>query len=96
MNPLFRCNSAQFIHCLLYTSLQFLTDSLQHVEKLSWHQYLIADAIYIQHQTVFRDILDVYKRQHVINAVRTVDPRAFINSIKTTELSGKFYHKPED
>ena len=34
--------------------------------------------------------------KHVINAVRAVDPKAFINSIKTTELSGRFYHTPED
>ena len=34
--------------------------------------------------------------KHVIKAVREVDEHAFINAIKTSQLSGRFYQKPED
>ena len=48
-----------------------------------------------EHDMVY-SVVSSAESKHVINAVRTVDPKAFINSIKTTELSGRFYHKPED
>ena len=34
--------------------------------------------------------------KHVLKAVREVDKHAFINVIKTSQLSGHFYQKPED
>ena len=34
--------------------------------------------------------------KHVLKAVREVDRHAFINVIKTSQLSGHFYQKPED
>lgn len=48
-----------------------------------------------EHDMVY-SVVSSAESKYVINAVRTVDPKAFINSIKTTELSGRFYHKPED
>lgn len=34
--------------------------------------------------------------KRVIQAIRQVDPAAFINAIRTEQLFGRFYHKPED
>lgn len=31
-----------------------------------------------------------------IRAARTIDPKAFVNSIRTTELQGRFYMRPKD
>ena len=31
-----------------------------------------------------------------IRAAREIDPKAFVNSIRTTELQGRFYMKPKD
>lgn len=32
----------------------------------------------------------------VIHAVKEADPRAFINAIRTEQLSGRFYQKPTE
>ena len=50
----------------------------------------------LEERNMVYSVVSSAESKHVINAVRTVDPKAFINSIKTTELSGRFYHKPED
>lgn len=34
--------------------------------------------------------------KRVIQAIRQVDPAAFINAMRTEQLIGRFYHKPED
>ena len=34
--------------------------------------------------------------KHVIRAVKSVDPQAFINAIRTEQVSGRFYQKPAD
>ena len=34
--------------------------------------------------------------KQVVARVRTADPHAFVNSIKTNSLTGRFYRRPND
>ena len=45
---------------------------------------------------VFTLIIDSNQVKQVTRAVRDIDPNAFINVIKTNQVSGNFYRKPND
>ncbi len=41
-------------------------------------------------------VVDAPDARKVIKAIRDVDPKAFINSVRTSELKGNFYFSPKD
>ena len=47
-------------------------------------------------RNVVYSVVSSSETRKVISAVREVDEKAFINLLKTQELAGRFYHKPED
>lgn len=50
----------------------------------------------LQERNMVYSVVSSAESKHVINAVREVDEQAFINAVKTSRLSGRFYQKPED
>ena len=47
-------------------------------------------------RTMVYSVVSADEVKRVITNVRSVDPRAFINSIKTNSLTGQFYRRPND
>lgn len=47
------------------------------------------------HQVLY-SVIATDSARHVIKRIRDIDAHAFVNSIRTTELSGRFYMKPKD
>jgi len=47
-------------------------------------------------RTMVYSVVSADEVNKVISSVRSVDPQAFINSIKTTAVSGQFYRQPND
>lgn len=45
---------------------------------------------------VVYSVVSSAESKHVIQAIRKVDPKAFINAIKTEEISGHFYQRPHE
>ena len=50
----------------------------------------------LEERNMVYSVVSSAESKHVIKAVREVDEHAFINAIKTYQLSGRFYQKPED
>ena len=50
----------------------------------------------LEERNMVSSVVSSAESKHVIKAVRDVDEHAFINAIKTSQLSGRFYQKPED
>lgn len=50
----------------------------------------------LEERNMVYSVVSSAESKHVIKAVREVDEHAFINAIKTSQLSGRFYQKPED
>jgi uncharacterized membrane-anchored protein YitT (DUF2179 family) len=47
-------------------------------------------------RNVVYSVVSSAESKQVIAAVRAVDPKAFINAMRTEELDGRFYHKPAE
>lgn len=47
-------------------------------------------------RNVVYSVVSSAESQKVINTVKAVDPKAFINAIETNQLSGRFYQRPTD
>ena len=47
-------------------------------------------------RTMVYSVVAADEVKRVINSVRAIDPHAFINSIKTNSLTGRFYRRPND
>ena len=45
---------------------------------------------------VVYSVVSTHESTRVISAIKDVDPAAFINTIKTEKVKGRFYHKPKD
>ena len=50
----------------------------------------------LEERNMVYSVVSSAESKHVIKAVREVDEHAFINAIKTSQVSGRFYQKPED
>ena len=60
--------------------------SIMHAEGAHEHK---------DHQVLY-SVIAADGARHVIKRIRDIDAHAFVNSIRTTELSGRFYMKPKD
>ncbi len=47
-------------------------------------------------RNVVYSVVSSAESKYVIQAIRREDPKAFINAIRTEQLSGRFYQKPEE
>ena len=47
-------------------------------------------------RSIVYSVVSSAESKKVIRAVRQTDPQAFINAIRTEQLSGRFYNKPAD
>ena len=60
--------------------------SIMHAEGAHEHK---------NHQVLY-SVIAADGARHVIKRIRDIDEHAFVNSIRTTELAGRFYMKPKD
>ena len=51
-----------------------------------------------EHRTrkVVYSVVSKDESKHVIRAVKEADPAAFVNALRTEELSGRFYQRPTE
>lgn len=47
-------------------------------------------------RSVVYSVVSTAESQRVISAIKEVDEAAFINTLKTEQVKGRFYHKPKD
>ena len=47
-------------------------------------------------RSVVYSVVSTHESGRVISAIKAVDEAAFINTIKTEQIKGRFYHKPKD
>ena len=69
------------------------------ISQVSHHGATIlqgAGSYELEERNMVYSVVSSAESKHVIKAVREVDEHAFINAIKTSQLSGRFYQKPED
>lgn len=104
---IFQYSSTQVLH-LMYKKYQKKTlfivtnrakDVCQIITEVSHHGATILDGEgYYEkaERNVVYSVVSSAECKQVIQAVRSVDPHAFINAVKTEELTGRFYQKPEE
>jgi uncharacterized membrane-anchored protein YitT (DUF2179 family) len=69
------------------------------IHKVSHHGATILDAegsYDHRHRQLVYSVVSGADARAAINAARSIDPDAFINSLRTTELRGNFYVRPKD
>lgn len=47
-------------------------------------------------RSVIYSVVSTHESQRVISAIKEIDEFAFINTIKTEQIKGRFYHRPKD
>lgn len=104
---IFQYASTQVLH-LLYQNYQQVTlfivtekpfDVAREIYRLSMHGATIIDAEGSYERSdkkIVYSVIAAADLRKVIKGVRRVDGGAFINSVRTKELKGKFYQKPEN
>lgn len=104
---IFQYVSTQVLH-MLYTKYQkqtlfIVTNKAKEVCKainiVSMHGSTILEgegSFEHQERDIVYSVVSKEESKAVIHAVREADPAAFINAIRTEELSGRFYQKPTE
>ncbi len=49
-----------------------------------------------QEKHLLYSVVSAEEAKHTIDAIRKVDPKAFINCMKTEQITGRFYNRPND
>ncbi len=104
---IFQYASTQVMH-LLYKKYQQKTlfivtnhpmEVCRAIHQVSHHGATVLDGQggYEQNQrSVVYSVVSSAESKKVIHTVKAIDPKAFINAIRTEQLSGRFYNKPAD
>lgn len=104
---IFQYASTQVLH-ILYTQYQQQTLFIvtnkapavcEAISKISNHGATImkGEGSYQgQERSVVYSVISSFESRRVISAIRETDAEAFINTIKTEQLNGRFYLKPKD
>lgn len=104
---IFQFVSTQILH-LLYRSYQQMTlfivtdhpdEICRAIYELSHHGATIMQgkgSYHHDNKQVVYSVVDVPDTKHVIKRIRDIDPSAFINCVRTSELRGNFYFSPKD
>ncbi|MCD7819488.1 MAG: YitT family protein [Lachnospiraceae bacterium] len=69
------------------------------INAVSHHSATILDGLGSydrQERNLVYSVVSSAESKHVIAAVKKTDPHAFINAVRTEQLSGQFYHEPEE
>ena len=104
---IFQFVSTQVLHLLFKTyqqqTLFVVTDHADavcaEIYRVSNHGATIVDgegSYGHESRKLVYSVISGAQTRKVINAVRRVDPEAFVNSIKTSEVRGNFYQNPKD
>lgn len=104
---IFQYSSTQVLHILykqyqqntLFIVTNHAEEIIKAISKLCNHGATIieGEGSYEHHERkIVYSVVSSAESKHVIQAVRAVDPKAFINVIKTEEISGHFYQKPHE
>ena len=104
---IFQFTSTQVLHILyqkyqrktLFIVTDHPTEVCEAIWKLSGHGATILDGKgSYEHATrsIVYSVVSSAESKKVIRTVKEADPQAFINAIRTEQLSGRFYNKPTD
>ncbi len=104
---IFQFVSTQTLHTLYRNyqqqTLIIVTDKAQEIadeiHRITHHGATIMDGEGSHEHMALKVLYSVVSgadAKKAIRAAREIDPKAFINSIRTTELQGRFYMKPKD
>lgn len=104
---IFQYTSTQVLH-VLYKQYQQNTlfivtnraeEVIEAIAQLCNHGATIMDGegSYEHHERkVVYSVVSSAECKHVLNAIKEVDPKAFVNVIKTEQISGHFYQRPHE
>lgn len=104
---IFQYASTQILH-LLYKQYQQQTLFIvtnkaaavcEAISTISHHGATImkGEGSYGGHErSVVYSVVSTHESQRVISAIKAVDENAFINTLKTEQVKGRFYHKPKE
>lgn len=104
---IFQYTSTQVLH-VLYKQYQQNTlfivtnraeEVIEAIAQLCNHGATIMDGegSYEHHERkVVYSVVSSAECKHVLNAIKEVDPKAFVNVIKTEQISGRFYQRPHE
>ena len=104
---IFQYASTQVLH-MLYKRYQrqtllIITDKPEEVYELikdiTHHGATLFKGVGLYEQrerTMIYSVVGADEVKQVVARVRTADPHAFVNSIKTNSLTGRFYRRPND
>lgn len=104
---IFQYASTQVIHTLykqyqqqtLFIVTNEATAVCEAISNISHHGATImkGEGSYEGHERhVVYSVVSSFESDDVISAIKKVDPKAFINNIKTEQVKGRFYHRPKD
>ncbi|MBR2045825.1 MAG: YitT family protein [Agathobacter sp.] len=104
---IFQYASTQMLHMLykqfqqqtLFIVTNHATEVCAAISEVSNHGATImkGEGSYQGHErSVVYSVVSTHESQRVISAIKEVDEHAFINTIKTEHVKGRFYHKPKD
>lgn len=71
----------------------------QAISNISHHGATILDgqgSYEGRERNIVYSVVSTAESQRVISAIKEVDENAFINTLKTEQVKGRFYHKPKD
>ena len=83
----------------LFIVTEFPVDVCNTIYEISGHGATIMDGEGSYEHSLRKVIYSVTSKEdsrRIINAVREIDPHAFINTLTTDEVSGRFYQRPND
>lgn len=104
---IFQYVSTQVLHTLyqqyqqqtLFIVTNKATEVCEAISNISHHGATImqGEGSYERHErSIVYSVVSTHESGRVISAIKEVDENAFINTIKTERVKGRFYHKPKD
>ena len=104
---IFQFTATQVLH-VLYKNFQQNTlfivtnhpkEICEAISKISHHGATIMDAIGSyggENRSVVYSVISSSEMQKVVHTAKEIDPKSFINVLKTEQIAGRFYQKPTD
>ena len=104
---IFQYASTQVLHTLykqyqqqtLFIVTNKPTAVCEAISNISHHGATIMQALGSfegQRRSVVYSVVSTHESGRVISAIKEVDEKAFINTLKTEQVKGRFYHKPKE
>lgn len=104
---IFQFTSTQVLHALYknfqQNTLFIVTNQPEEIcaaiSKISNHGATIMDAIGSyggENRSVVYSVISRAEMQEVVRTAKEIDPKSFINVLKTEQITGRFYQKPTD